>query len=482
MAWPGDSKKRLCGFMHVCMGLLVFALALMLSASALALESRYGAVGASPGSFSHLVKRAGVSVVNISAVRIIRRSDETRSPYDRRDPSEEFLNRFYRDQIPRQFRQNSLGTGFVISKDGFILTNNHVVEMSEEIKVRLSDKRECSAKIIGRDPLTDLALIRIETDTPVEPILLGNSDQLEVGDWVVAIGNPFGLSNTVTAGVVSAMYRQIGIGPYENFIQTDAPINPGNSGGPLLNTQGEVVGITTWLLSQNGGNLGIGFAIPINMAKEMLPQLKKGKVVRGWMGTAVQTITPELKAKLRLDNQKGALVADVIPASPAHVAGIRRGDVIVSFGSREIEEAADLPALVAASPIGKQVIVEVIRSKEQSRFSVLIAELKEDIEPPLIEEAREDLGLILQQITPELARANGLPRTSGLLVVEVMLNSAAAEAGLEAGDVILEVDQVSLKELGAFAKKIDGYGKGDTVLLLVDRQGLTFYLTLQIWE
>ena len=482
MTCTTDPEKTPHGLAHICRGLLVTAIALMVCTPAAAVEDRPAPVQSPPGSFSYLAKKAGPSVVNISAVRIMKRPDEAQLPYGKGDPLEELFSRFYRDRTLRGFRQNSLGTGFIISRDGFILTNNHVVEQSEEIKVTLSDKREFSAKIIGRDSLTDLVLIRIETDTPVEPLNLGNSDRLEVGDWVVAIGNPFGLSNTVTAGVVSAMYRKIGLGPYENFIQTDTPINPGNSGGPLLNTNGEVVGITTLIFTQSGGSLGIGFAIPINIAKDMLPRLGRGKVVRGWMGTIIQSITPELRAKLRLKDELGALVSDALPGGPADKAGIRRGDVVVSYGGKEIREAGDLLGLVASSPIGKPVVTEVIRSGNRERYSVVIEEFEEDSELPVAEENRQEFGLVLQQITPELARKYGLPRTGGLLVVEVMVNTAADEAGFEPGDIILEVDQISVRDLIGFGKKVDGYGKGETVLFLVDHSGITLYLTMKIWE
>jgi serine protease Do len=268
-----------------------------------------------PGSFADLAKKASPSVVNISTVKVLKGRGPMPMPFGQGDPFRDFFERFFHDQIPKDFRQQSLGTGFIIDKEGYILTNNHVVEMADEIKVKFSDGKEYEAKAIGRDPKTDLALIKIESDESLKTLPLGDSEKLEVGDWVVAIGNPFGLGNTVTAGIVSAKYRQIGAGSYDNFIQTDASINPGNSGGPLLDTNGAVVGINTAIFSQSGGNIGIGFAIPVNMAKELLPQLKKGKVVRGWLGVMIQKITPELKEKLNLKDEKGALVADVTKGS-----------------------------------------------------------------------------------------------------------------------------------------------------------------------
>lgn len=368
------------------------------------------------GSFSPLVKHASPSVVNISAVKIIKRSEEIQLPFGNNDPLQEFFNRLFKHQIPPGSRQNSLGTGFIIDSEGFILTNNHVVEQSDEIKVRTADNREYSADIVGRDPLTDLVLIRIKPDDPLVSLFLGDSDKLEVGDWVVAIGNPFGLGHTVSAGIVSAMYRQIGAGPYDNFIQTDAPINPGNSGGPLLNTSGEVIGITTLIFSQSGGNIGIGFAIPVNLAKDLLPQLKKGKVVRGWVGINLQKITPELKATLKLKDERGALVAYVLAGGPADKAGIRRGDVIVSFDEKEIKDSNELPHMAASTTIGKAIVVEVIRMGQKQNFRVTIEELQEDIEPLMTAADRMELGMVLQQVTPELARKYDLPRTGGQIL------------------------------------------------------------------
>ena len=274
-----------------------------------------------PGSFAGLIKKASPSVVNILAVKIIRTPDQGSPSFGMEDPLRDFFERFFGEQLPKEFRQNALGTGFIIDKEGFILTNNHVVEKTEEIKVRLSNEKEYKAEIIGRDPKTDLALIKIKTDMALTALSFGDSDKVEVGDWVVAIGNPFGLGNTVTAGIVSAKYRQIGGGPYDNFIQTDASINPGNSGGPLLNMDGEVVGVNSAIFSQSGGNIGIGFAIPINMAKELLPQLRAGKVRRSWLGVMIQDITPELKDKLGLATEEGALVSDVVSGGPAEKAG-----------------------------------------------------------------------------------------------------------------------------------------------------------------
>ena len=436
-----------------------------------------------PGSFAELAKKASPSVVNISTVKVIKGRGPMPMPFGQGDPFRDFFERFFHDQIPKDYRQQSLGTGFIIDKEGYILTNNHVVEMADEIKVKFSNGKEYEAKTIARDSKTDIALIKIEADESLKPLPFGDSEKLEVGDWVVAIGNPFGLGNTVTAGIVSAKYRQIGAGSYDNFIQTDASINPGNSGGPLLDVNGEVVGINTAIFSQTGGNIGIGFAIPVNMAKELLPQLKKGKVVRGWLGVMIQKITPELKEKLDLKGDNGALVADVTKGGPAEKAGIERGDVIVSFGGKEVKEMRDLPFIVASTPVGKTVKVEVIRKGDKKGFEVKIGELKEEQAAEGAEETEAPkLGMSVEELTPELAKNLGLTERSGIVVVQVEDDSPAAAAGLRPGDVILEIDQSPVKGLEEFNGRIEKYKKGDTILLLVKRRGATVFVTLKVSE
>ncbi len=440
------------------------------------------------GSFSSLVKKARASVVNISTVKTISgglaHPFSFGSPSGPNDPLKEFFDRFFGDQLPKDYKQKNLGSGFIIDEDGFILTNNHVVEKADEITVRLADGESFLARIAGRDPKTDLALIRIDTDHELVPLPMGDSDRLEVGDWVIAMGNPFGLDNTVTAGIVSAKYRHIGAGPYENFIQTDASINPGNSGGPLMNTRGEVIGINTVIFSQTGGSIGIGFAIPINMAKEILAQLKTGKVVRGWLGVMIQKITPELKEKLGLKDEKGALVADVTAGGPAERAGIERGDVIVSFDRKEIDQMKDLPYIVASTPIGKTVPVEVVRNGKEKILKVEVGELKEEKE--ILEQesssAEQRFGMKTENLTPQFAKELGLSDSEGLVVTEVDSGSPAAEAGLRPGDIILELDQQPVRKLGDFLEKIQRYEKGDTLLLLIKRKNSTLYATLKVHD
>jgi serine protease Do len=432
-----------------------------------------------PGSFAELIKMASPSVVNVIAVKILRTADQGTSPFDMENPMRDFFERFFGGQLPQKYRQNALGTGFIIDTEGFILTSNHVVEQTEEVKVRLSDETEFKAQIVGQDQKTDLALIKIKTERTLVPLNLGDSDNLEVGDWVVAIGNPFGLGNTVTVGIVSAKYRQIGGGPYDSFIQTDASINPGNSGGPLLDMDGEVIGVNSAIFSQTGGNIGIGFAIPINMAKQLLPQLRQGKVSRSWLGVIVQDITPELKTKLGLGTDEGGLVSDVVSGSPAEKAGIKRGDVILKFDGKSIRSSHDLPFVVASTPIGKMVVVEVMRGDQRMNMQVKTEELREEGEVAPPAEAGLYLGMQVQGITPEMAKNYSLPRTSGVIIAEVENGSPAAEAGFTAGDIIVEIDQQPVGNLEVFNRLLSGAKEVETLLFLIDRDGTTIFVTLK---
>ena len=443
------------------------------------ISNAMAAVPEQPPSFSHLAKKAGPGVVNILAVKLVKASPEDMFPFGMDDPFRDFFERFFEDRVPREYRQGALGSGFIIDREGFILTNNHVVEKTTELKVRLADNSEYKAVIVGQDPKTDLALIRIKADRPLTPLPFGDSEALEVGDWVVAIGNPFGLGNTVTSGIVSAKYRQIGSGAYDNFIQTDASINPGNSGGPLLNMAGEVIGINSAIFSQSGGSVGIGFAIPINMAKELLPQLREGKVRRSYLGVMIQDVTPALKEKLDLATDTGALVSDVVPGGPACRAGVQRGDLIVSFDGKQIRSSRDLPYIVSATPIGKKVFMEVIRRKEKIELPVITEEMADE-EPSESQADRSQIGLSMQALTPEIAKAYGLSRAKGLLIVQVEDGSPAAEAGLAPGDIIVEADRQTVSDMASFNRILAKHGKGSTLLLLIDRSGITIFVTLTL--
>ena len=434
-----------------------------------------------PDSFAPLVKKASPSVVYISTKKMIRNRF---SPFGQNDPLRDFFERFYGDRMPREIPQTALGTGFIIDKDGYILTNNHVVDSADEIKVTLEDNSTFEAKIIGRDPETDVALIKIDNAKNLKPLALGDSDKIEVGDWVVAIGDPYGLSHTVTAGIVSAKYRNnVMGGSFDNFIQTDASINPGNSGGPLLNINGEVIGINSAIYSQTGGSVGIGFAIPINMAKDILPMLKKGKVERGWLGVMVQNIDPDLKEKLGLKSENGALISNVDPDGPSEKAGLKRGDVIVSFQGKDVKDSKNLPYIVSSTPVGTNAEVEVIRNGERKTFHVKLGERPSSGEEMAADQSsRLNLGLQVEALTPEIARRYGISDTEGLLVVNVDNNSPAAEAGLMRGDIILEVDRQKMRTEDDFDRKLKDYKPGDKILLLIKRGNTTIYTTLKIWK
>ncbi|MBI2918250.1 MAG: Do family serine endopeptidase [Chloroflexi bacterium] len=338
-----------------------------------------------PDTLAPLVEEVKPAVVNISTTQAPRQQPRRgfRAPFRGQEPFEEFFERFFGGPMPQEPRpQQSLGSGFIIDKDGYILTNNHVIENAGMIMVKLANEKEYEAKVIGRDPRTDLALIKINARGDLPVVRIGDSDSLQVGDWVLAIGNPFGLGQTVTAGIVSAKGRVIGQGPYDDFIQTDAAINPGNSGGPLFNTRGEVVGINTAIFSQSGGNIGIGFAVPVNIAKSLVPQLKaKGRVSRGWLGVSIGPVTDEAAKELKLKDTKGALVMEVVERSPADRAGLQQGDVIVSFDGKDVAGATDLPRLVGSTPIGKEVSLRVIREARPLDLKATIREFREDATP-----------------------------------------------------------------------------------------------------
>jgi serine protease Do len=403
------------------------------------------------------------------------------------DPFRDFYDKFF-GQRPNQKPKGGMGSGFVIDKEGHILTNYHVVEGADEIVVLLENngsEKEYAATLIGSDEKTDIALIKINRDenTPKEfPFLkLGSSENLEVGEWVMAIGNPFGLSHTVTVGVVSALGRSIGAGPYDEFIQTDASINPGNSGGPLINIEGDVIGINTAIISGNtGGNVGIGFAIPINIAKGILKDLKeKGSVTRGWLGVMIQKITPELAKSFALNRSDGALVGDVIPDGPAFKGGVKRGDVIIRFNGQAVKDMEDLPKIVAATTPNSVVDVEVIREGSKKILQVTIEVLK-DSQPLVVAKAADPLGMQVQDITNELAQSLQLEDTQGVLVSDVTPGNSAAESGIRRGDVVAEMNRNPVNSMQDYQRLLGSVKKGDSVLFLVKRGGTTIYIAVKV--
>ncbi len=450
--------------------------------------------------FATLAERLSPVVVNISTRAGGGRKDQSDAPSphfrngpgqqgpqwpfggdgDPRDFTEPFERFFGPGQRQKQLPQRSLGSGFVIDTDGYILTNNHVVENADEIVVRLDNEQEHKATLVGKDPKTDLALLKIDNVSGLTAVPLGDSDTLRVGEWVMAIGNPFGLDHSVTSGIVSAKGRFIGAGNYDDYIQTDAAINPGNSGGPLLNLRGEVVGINSAIFSRTGGNIGIGFAIPVNLAKELVPQLReKGKVTRGWLGVLIQKVTPEIAESLGLEQTHGALVADVVSNGPAAAAGVKVGDVIVEFDGHPVNESNELPMLVARTPLEKQVDLKVLRDKKQMDFTVTIAELKDEEAEVAGASDSEKLGLTVQTLTPELADNLGVEETKGVVVTAVDSGSSADDAGIRRGDIILEVNRQTVDDVDAYKGALKKVEKGKNVLLLVRRGENTIFLALK---
>ena len=421
-----------------------------------------------PLSFAAIAKKTMPVVVNISTLS--QRSARSGS----NDPIEDFFNRFFGETPPKENSQRSLGSGILISKDGEILTNYHVVRNADTIKVKLADQTEYEARLLGKDDRTDLALIKIRRSGGNLPFAkLGSSSQLDVGDWVIAIGNPFGLEHTVTAGIVSAKGRVIGAGPYDNFIQTDASINPGNSGGPLINADGEVIGVNSAIFSQSGGNVGIGFAIPVDLAKKVAEQLRKnGRVIRGWLGVRAQDVSAILASSVGMVRNPNdtVLVTEVADKSPAAEAGIKVNDIIVEFNGKPVPKSHEFPGVIADIAPGQKVALKYFRDKKETSVGVRIGELNEDSEANQPTEARDpDLGLRVQRITPEAARRLGLNSARGLLVVEVQPGSPADLVGIEPADVIREVNQRAVTNVKEFERATRQGRRGDRILLLVQR-------------
>src|SRR5579862_2170805 len=396
------------------------------------------------------------------------------------DPFDQ-LRRYFGQGGQREYKQHGLGSGVIVSPDGYILTNNHVVGNAEEIHVTLQDRREFTAKVIGKDAKTDLGLIKIDTKDALPVAPLGDSNTTDVGDWVIAIGNPFNVGMTVTAGIVSAKGRILG-GDYDDFIQTDASINPGNSGGPLINTKGEVIGINTAIYSRTGANNGIGFAIPIDMARNVMDQLKAhGRVVRGWLGVEIQEVTPDLAQSFGLPKPEGALVASADKDGPAGKGGIERGDIVLSFNGHAVDDEHELPALVAQTPINQKVPVEVVRNGKHMTLEVTIGERKE----PQVASAKSETpggnwGMQVGDITPQIAQQFHLEGVKGVVVQKVAPDSPSAEAGLQAGDVVLEVNHDKVAAVSDFvAKAKDAQTKKKPALLLVQRGGATLYTVIK---
>ncbi|MBF0170666.1 MAG: DegQ family serine endoprotease [Nitrospinae bacterium] len=443
--------------------------------------------------FAKIAREQTPAVVNISTTQKAKRPLHPTRDDER---LRQFYERFYGQEMPGEQERQSLGSGFVVEKDGFILTNYHVVKQADEIVVSFGNglggkNKEYPATLVGADPKTDIALIKIKPERDLPVMKLGDSAGLQVGEWVIAIGNPFGFSGSVTVGVVSAKGREIGAGPYDDFIQTDASINPGNSGGPLLNVKGEVVGINTAIFTGGmaGGNIGIGFATPINVAKTILADLKGGKVSRGWLGVMIQQITPEMKEAFGLQSDKGALVGDVVDDSPALKGGIRAGDVIVSFDGEPVGSSSDLPRMVGARKPGTKIKLGVVREGKEIALSFALGEMPaesaegDDADAPSEEGSGIDrLGLAVEPVTKELARQLDLPAPDGIVITGVAQGGPAAQAGLRPRDVILEAKRTRLKSVAQFEKLVNDAKPGENLALLVRRGKATQFFVLTVPE
>ncbi len=439
-----------------------------------------------PNTISELAEKVKSSVVNISTTKIIkRRRFPFPHPFGNRGPFRDFFGddmfeRFFGEQNPSREREShSLGSGVIIESQGVVLTNSHVVEGADKIMVKLLSGKEYDAELMGRDQLTDLALLNLKGAEGLPVVPLGDSDRVKVGEWVIAIGNPFGLGHTVTAGIISAKGRVIGAGPYDNFLQTDAAINFGNSGGPLFNLKGEVIGINTAIVAR-GQN--IGFAIPVNMAKELLPQLKAGKVLRGWLGVGIQPVTESLAKSLGIKTTQGALVSQVFDDGPARKAGLEPGDVIVVVGSKRIKDIHELIRHVGKLKPDEKVKVRVIRNGEKKNLFVVLGTRPEKVAK--VEKKLENggkVGLKLQDLTPGLARRFGLAnRTYGALIVEVTPGSLAADADLMSGDLIVQVDRQVVMNVQAALRLLKKAEEKEVALLLIKRRNRTLFVGLQL--
>ncbi|MDO9533064.1 MAG: DegQ family serine endoprotease [Deltaproteobacteria bacterium] len=451
-----------------------------------------------PDTFANLAKQVSGAVVNISAEKIVKNQMREMFQEGAKRPKQgpapempfgpdgnfkdfrDFFDKFF-GEMPKSYKARSLGSGFIIDAKGYVVTNNHVVEGADKIKIILVGGKEYQATVKGRDPKTDLALIQI-VNPPADLAFLkmGDSDAIQVGDWVLAVGNPFGLGHTVTQGIISAKGRVIGAGPYDNFLQTDASINPGNSGGPLLNLKGEVIGINTAILASGQG---IGFATPSNIAKSVIPQLEsKGKVVRGMIGVQVQNVTPELAKSFGMSEARGALVAEVNPDSPAQKAGIHQGDIIIEFNGHPIHEMNELPRMVASIAPGAKATLKVLRDGKEKTLNLTIVELTDEKQAQAKEEGKAEktpLGLEVQNLTPALAQQFRLRDNKGVVVVQVESGSPAADANIRAGDLILEVNGTVVGTIKEYMEAVAKVKKDAVARFLVKRAGRTLYLTVE---
>jgi serine protease Do len=484
-----ENKNRKTFFMFLMACLIAFFIvsfvevlrSSLLPSGAPEIPSASAIEGTTPGSFSDLAERVKPAVVNISTTKTYKGKGMGgqlgRSPFNDYF-GDEFFNRFFGDIPERDFKQRSLGSGFIISDDGYIFTNNHVVDNTDKILVKISDGKEYEAKIIGTDSKTDIALIKIKPDNNLPTVEIGDSDPLRVGEWVIAIGNPFGLEQTVTAGIVSAKGRVIGAGTYDNFIQTDASINPGNSGGPLFNMQGKVIGINTAIVAQGQG---IGFAIPINMAKSILADLKtKGKVTRGWLGISIQDISEDIAKSINYKNKNGVLVTDVFKDDPADKAGIKVGDIITEINGKAIKDTHELLLTTAGLHVGDKATVKIIRDSKEMSLQITVAERKDKPETALAKSSGGYFGINVQELNKDLAKQLGISNNTGLIVTGVEDGSSADNVGIQQNDIIIQVNKVKVASLKQYTAEMKKAAERKSVVLLIKRGNSNFFVGLHL--
>jgi len=483
-----ENKNRKTFFMFLLAFLIAFFLvsfvevlrSSLISSGAPEIPAASAIEGITPGSFSDLAERVKPAVVNISTTKTFKRRSSGnpfgRSPFSN-NFGDDFFERFFGDIPQHDLKQKSLGSGFIISNDGYIFTNNHVVENTDKILVKISDGKEYEAKIIGTDAKTDIALIKIKPDNGLPTVELGDSEAVRVGEWVIAIGNPFGLEQTVTAGIVSAKGRVIGAGVYDNFIQTDASINPGNSGGPLFNMAGKVIGINTAIVAQGQG---IGFATPINMAKNILNDLKtKGKVTRGWLGVSIQNISDDIAKSINHKSNNGVLVTDVFKGDPADVAGIKVGDIITEINGKAIKDTHELLLTTASLHVGEKAIIKVVRDGKELSFQIMVAERKDKPEIALSQKSGVYFGLSVQEITRDLAKQLGISNEAGVIVTDIDEGSPADNVGIQQNDIILQVNKVKITSSKQYLAEMAKASAKKSVVLLIKRGNSNFFVGLQ---
>jgi serine protease Do len=485
---------------------ILAALTILIAFSFISVANARGA----PDSFADLAERLLPAVVNISTTQVVKQRQQQKREvpmpqFPPGSPFEDFFKDFFDRQErgeggeengkPRSRRATSLGSGFIIDPAGIIITNNHVIAEADEITVVLTDGTRLKAKLIGNDPKTDIAVLEVKPETPLPFVEFGSSRKARVGDWVMAIGNPFGLGGSVTAGIISARARNINAGPYDDFIQTDASINRGNSGGPLFNMAGEVIGINTAIFSPTGGSVGIGFSVPSDMAKSVVSQLREfGRTRRGWLGVRIQPVSDEIAESLGLDEAKGALVAGVFDDGPAREAGVEPGDVILKFDGKDVPHVRQLPRIVAETVIGKDIEVEVWRKGKIVNLQVQVGELKED-KVALAKSSSSDeetktstvsaLGMTLSSITDDLRKRYEVQDgVAGVVVTKVETDSAAAEKGIRPGDVIVEVGQEEVSSPDEVVTKVTAVqdSKRKSVLILLQRAEDLRFVALRLKE